>query len=123
VYEGDLYAALPDELRGRVDLLVANAPYVPSGEVALMPREAREFEPPVALDGGSDGLELHRRIAGDAPAWLAPTGWLLIETSERQAEATCDIVAAAGLIPEVVRADDVDGTAVAARAGDGSPLG
>jgi len=60
VYEGDLYAPLPAWLHGRVDVLVANAPYVPTGEVRLLPREARLYEPRVALDGG------HRRAGGGA---------------------------------------------------------
>jgi release factor glutamine methyltransferase len=115
VYEGDLYDPLPPQLRGRVDVLVANAPYVPTAEIALMPAEAREHEARIALDGGADGLDLHRRIAAGAPAWLAPGGWLLIETSPRQAERTAALATAAGLVPEIVEAPDLDATAVAAR--------
>ncbi|MEV6629102.1 putative protein N(5)-glutamine methyltransferase, partial [Amycolatopsis sp. NPDC051114] len=63
VYEGDLYDALPSSLRGRVDVLMANVPYVPSDAVATMPPEARLHEPRVALDGGTDGLDLARRVA------------------------------------------------------------
>src|SRR3954469_19710192 len=88
VHEGDLYDALPGELRGRVDVLVANAPYVPSAAIALMPPEAREHEAPAALDGAADGLDVQRRVAAGAPAWLAPGGALLVETSVRQAPAT-----------------------------------
>lgn len=84
VHEGDLYAALPTELRGRVGILAANVPYVPTHEVALLPSEARDHEPLVALDGGTDGLDILRRVAGEAADWLAPGGCLLIETSERQ---------------------------------------
>jgi len=72
VYEGDLYAPLPAALRGRVDVLVANAPYVPTAEIAFMPPEARLHERPVALDGGADGLEVGRRVVAGAPRWLAP---------------------------------------------------
>ena len=86
VHEGDLYDALPASLAGQVDVLVANAPYVPTDEIFLMPAEARDHEHRVALDGGSDGLDLHRRIAAGAPDWLRPGGILLIETSRRQAE-------------------------------------
>ncbi len=74
VHEGDLYDALPSHLRGRVDLLAVNAPYVPTDEIQLMPPEARLHEHHVALDGGSDGLELHRRVAAGPPDWLAPGG-------------------------------------------------
>jgi release factor glutamine methyltransferase len=72
VYQGDLYAPLPAALRGRVDVLVANAPYVPTGEIGLQPAEARLHEPRVALDGGADGLDVLRRVIAGAPPWLAP---------------------------------------------------
>ncbi|MFE8955241.1 putative protein N(5)-glutamine methyltransferase [Streptomyces althioticus] len=85
VHQGDLFDALPARLRGRVDVLAANVPYVPSDEIALLPAEARDHEPRVALDGGADGLDILRRVAAEAPGWLAPGGHLLIETSPRQA--------------------------------------
>ena len=69
---------------GRVDILAANVPYVPSGEVGLLPPEARAHEPRMALDGGTDGLEVLRRVAAAAPLWLAPGGHLLAETSETE---------------------------------------
>ncbi len=77
VHCGDLYAPLPGTLRGRVDVLLANVPYVPTDEVALLPAEARLFEPRTALDGGADGLDVLRRVAARAPDWLAPGGYLL----------------------------------------------
>ena len=61
VYAGDLFAALPVALRGRIDILTANTPYVPHAEIATMPPEARCYEAPVALDGGGDGLDVQRR--------------------------------------------------------------
>ena len=111
-YEGDLDAPLPAALRGRVDVVVANAPYVPTDAIALMPPEAREHEPAVALDGGVDGLDVQRRVAAAAPAWLAPGGSLMIETSVRQAPLTAAAVAAAGLVARVERDHERDGTAV-----------
>ena len=84
VFAGDLYAALPAALRGRLDVVLANAPYVPTDGIALMPPEARLHEPRSALDGGDDGLAVHRRIVADAADWLAPGGRLLIEVAERQ---------------------------------------
>ena len=101
VHEGDLFEALPHGLRGRVGILAANVPYVPSGEVGLLPPEARDHEPLVALDGGGDGLDVLRRVAGEAPRWLAPGGSLLVETSERQAGPAVEILAGAGLIPRL----------------------
>ena len=112
VYEGDLDAPLPAELRGRVAVVVANAPYVPTGEIALMPSEARDHELAVALDGGADGVDVQRRVAAAAPRWLAPGGSLLIETSERQAPSTAAAMAEAGLVARTERSDDLDATAV-----------
>jgi release factor glutamine methyltransferase len=112
VHRGDLYAALPAGLRGRVDVLVANAPYVPTAEVGLLPREARLHEPGAALDGGADGLDVQRRVIAAAPAWLAPGGTLLIETSGLQAPATAAAFVRAGLAPRISRSDDLDATVV-----------
>ncbi|ONI85104.1 methylase [Saccharothrix sp. ALI-22-I] len=112
VYEGDLYDPLPLSLRGRVDILVANAPYVPTDEIAMMPPEARDHEPLVALDGGPDGVDVHRRVASGAPLWLAPGGHLLIETSEHQAPLTVAAMADHGLLPRVVTSDELYCTVV-----------
>jgi release factor glutamine methyltransferase len=112
VYEGDLYRPLPASLRGRVDVLVANAPYVPTEAIGLMPPEARLYEPRVALDGGDDGLDVQRRVAAPARTWLAPDGHLLIETSRRQMSRTAECVSVAGLIPRVLRSDELDATVV-----------
>ena len=103
VYLGDLYDPLPAGLRGSVDVIVANAPYVPTNDIVFMPAEAREHEPLMALDGGTDGVELHRRIAAAAPQWLAPGGHLLIETSKRQAEHTTAAATDAGMRARIVR--------------------
>jgi release factor glutamine methyltransferase len=112
VYQGDLYDPLPATLQGRIDVLVANAPYVPTDEIACMPPEARMYEPQAALDGGVDGLDIQRRVVAGAPLWLAPAGTLLIETSDRQAAHTADIVASAGMQPRVVSSDELDATVV-----------
>jgi release factor glutamine methyltransferase len=112
VYEGDLYEPLPDGLRGRVGILASNVPYVPSGEVELLPAEARLHEPRVALDGGADGLEIMRRVTKDAPEWLAPGGILLFETSERQASTALRAVADSGLEARVETSEDLHATVV-----------
>ena len=112
VREGDLYDALPPELRGRVDLLVANAPYVPTDEIAFMPAEAREHEHRVALDGGADGHAVQARIASGCREWLAPGARVVIETSERQAARTASLLEQRGLVARVVRDEERDGTAV-----------
>src|SRR6201984_3739208 len=95
VYQGDLYAPLPAALRGRVAILAANVPYVPAREIELLPAEARAHEPRAALDGGADGLDVLRRVAIGAAAWLAPGGYLLSETSDRQASVAEGALAAA----------------------------
>jgi release factor glutamine methyltransferase len=110
VFEGDLFDALPLSLVGAIDILVANAPYVPTDAISLMPPEARLHEAPVALDGGADGLDVQRRIIADAARWLTPGGALLIETSERQSPLTAEALAAAGFAVAVRRSDDVDST-------------
>lgn len=112
VLEGDLYAALPGSLLGRVDVLVANAPYVPTGSIRLMPPEARIYESRTALDGGADGADLHRRIATGASSWLAAGGTLLIEAGEEQAHITAAAMRDSGLLPRIVHDDDLDGTVV-----------
>jgi release factor glutamine methyltransferase len=112
VHEGDLYAALPTALRGRVDLLLANAPYVPTGAVALMPPEARDHEPRTALDGGADGLDVQRRVIAGALGWLAPSGAVLIESSIHQAAGTAAALIAAGLVPRTVHDEELDATVV-----------
>ncbi|HUC27850.1 MAG TPA: putative protein N(5)-glutamine methyltransferase [Streptosporangiaceae bacterium] len=112
VYQGDLYDALPPGLAGRVAVLVVNAPYVPTSEIAMMPPEARLHEPFVALDGGPDGVMIHRRVAAAAPGWLASGGCLLIETSERQAPQTAAAMTAAGLTPMVSTDEEMDATVV-----------
>lgn len=120
VYEGDLFAPLPASLRGRVDVLLANVPYVPTGDVALLPAEARVHEPLVALDGGGDGLDVMRRVAAEAPQWLAPGGSLLCETSERQAALAEETLRGCGLLPRVVTSDELYATVViGTRAGPG----
>ncbi|WP_106401754.1 putative protein N(5)-glutamine methyltransferase [Actinocorallia populi] len=106
VYEGDLFGALPGPLRGRVGVLLANVPYVPSGEVRSLPAEARLYEPKVALDGGADGLEVLRRVSREAPEWLAPGGHLLVEVSGRQCGRAVEVLAAGGLVARAVRSKE-----------------
>ena len=112
VHQGDLYDALPAALRGRVDVLVANAPYVPTDAMRLLPPEARDHEPTAALDGGRDGLDVQRRVIDEARAWLAPRGHLLLETGAGQAEGTRALVAGAGLRARVVHDSQLDALVV-----------
>jgi release factor glutamine methyltransferase len=120
VCAGDLFTALPRHLRGAVDVLVANVPYVPTDAIRLLPPEARLHEPRLALDGGADGLDLLRRVAAGAPDWLTSDGRLLVETSARQAATAVRVLAAAGLSAEVVTDEDLEATLVVAARATGS---
>ena len=115
---GDLYEPLPPGLQGRVDLLCANAPYVPTADIALLPREARIHEPLLALDGGSDGLDVQRRVVAGAANWLAPGGHLLVETSSHQAADTAAMMLSAGLATWLAADEDRDATVVLGRRPD-----
>jgi release factor glutamine methyltransferase len=100
--QGDLLAVLdPGQ---PLDVLVANLPYVPRGEIAGLSPEVRH-EPALALDGGTDGLDLLRRIITGAPALLATGGALILEVGAGQAPAVAELCAAAGLVDVVVRRD------------------
>lgn len=112
---GDLYDALPAVLRGRVDVLAANAPYVPTDRIADMPPEARDHEPRTALDGGADGVDLHRRLAAGAAEWLASGGVLLVETSPSQAALTMAAMEAGGLEADIEVDDEIGACVVVGR--------
>jgi release factor glutamine methyltransferase len=115
VCHGDLYQTLPAEIAGRVDLVVCNAPYVPTEDITFMPPEARLHEPMVALDGGPDGLDVQRRVIADAPSWLAPGGHLLIETSRGQASSTAATLQRAGFVATIAHSDELDATVAIGR--------
>ncbi|MDP2775769.1 MAG: putative protein N(5)-glutamine methyltransferase [Nocardioides sp.] len=117
VHAGDLFEALPPGLRGAVDVLVVNAPYVPTAEITTMPAEARDHEHRLALDGGPDGLDVQRRVVAQAQPWLATGGLLVIETGRDQAPRTAGLMAAAGFRTEVHLDDDIAGCAVSGRPG------
>ncbi|GAA0529823.1 putative protein N(5)-glutamine methyltransferase [Saccharopolyspora thermophila] len=123
VHQGDLFEPLPGALRGQVEVVVCNAPYVPSGQVAMLPPEAREHEPLVALDGGPDGLAVQRRVVASAAQWLAPGGHLLIESTRRQAETLAGLFTAAGLTVRVTTDPGAGATVVigSRRASQGGP--
>lgn len=110
--QGDLFAGLPVRLRRGFAVIVVNAPYVPSEEIAMMPSEARVHEPRAALDGGLDGADVHRRVVADAEEWLSERGTLIIETSRAQADLTVAAFEHAGWTTRVERSDELEATAV-----------
>jgi release factor glutamine methyltransferase len=91
---GDLFAALPDRLRGRVEMIVSNPPYVSEAEYASLPEEIREHEPREALVAGPAGTEVLARIAEEAYRWLGIGGWVLCEIGETQREAALELFGA-----------------------------
>lgn len=115
VSQGDLFEPLPATLRGRVDILSANVPYVPTEAVGLLPPEARLHEPLIALDGGRDGLDVLRRVAEAAPGWLAPGGQVLMEIGEHQSPGACAALTAAGLVAATIHDDELGATIVTGR--------
>ncbi|WP_241534872.1 putative protein N(5)-glutamine methyltransferase [Clavibacter michiganensis] len=125
VHRGDLLDALPGDLRGRIDVLVANVPYVPRAGLDLMPPEARLHEPEATRDGGVDGLDVLRRVARGSGPWLAPDGLLLVEVADAQVDAALSVVAGAGLEARVEpgdagEADDGDDDAAEDHEDDGT---
>ena len=115
VYRGDLFNALPHSLQGRIDVLLANVPYVATRHLPLLPAEARDHEPPTALDGGDDGLDIFRDVIDQAPHWLAPGGIVLSEITEAQIDAATAAVRTAGLEPEVTFDEDLEATIIGGR--------
>ncbi|MEU2176469.1 putative protein N(5)-glutamine methyltransferase [Nocardia sp. NPDC019219] len=112
VYQGDLFDPLPAELRGCIDILLCNTPYVPSEMIARMPPEARDHEPRTALDGGPDGLDVFRRVAAEAAEWLSAEGHLLVEAGEDQAPIALAVLAEQGLAGRVAASDEHYATVV-----------
>ena len=111
---GDLLDGLPAGWRGQLAMVVANTPYVPSAAISGLPPEAREHEPLTTLDGGADGLDVQRRLALQAPGWLAPGGRVLTEVAAAQADAAVAMFAGAGFRTEVrISADWGSGVLVA----------
>lgn len=108
----DVVDGVPLDLRGRVTLLVANVPYVPTGELDLLPRDARDGEPRRTHDGGVDGLDVLRRVLAAAGEWLAPGGAVVSELALGQETAAISAAATAGLLAHVVVDDDEDGAGV-----------
>lgn len=95
--QGDLLDAVPETLRGVVDVLVSNPPYVADGEVAALEPEVREHDPRLALVSGPTGHEVSDRLIALAVQWLRPGGWLLLEVADTRAGECAERAAAAGL--------------------------
>ena len=102
--QGSWFAALPQELCGRVDVVVSNPPYVSDDDPEL-DRSVRDWEPNGALFAGPDGLDDLREIASSVPSWLAPGGLVIVETGHTQGGAVTELLHAAGIGDTEVLAD------------------
>jgi len=100
---GEWWAALPDDLRGGLDLVVSNPPYVADAED--LPPAVEQWEPRHALRAGADGLDAIRIVVGGAGEWLRPGGLLVVEIAPSQAPAVLDLATAAGAARREVRRD------------------
>ncbi|MFN2594110.1 MAG: class I SAM-dependent methyltransferase [Actinomycetota bacterium] len=107
---GDMYGALPSRLRGRVDVVTGHVPYVPLNELEDLPAEVREHEPIFTLSdqSSSDGLDLMRHAVKEAPEWLGPRGWLMLEMSDDIADEVEEMCLDAGFVEVGTISDDDD---------------
>ena len=96
VVEGDLFDGLPESWMGQVDVVVAVLPYVPTDEIAYLPRDVQAFEPSSALDGGVEGLDVVRRAVAELSHWLRSGGHLLLEIGGDQPDLLVPILETAG---------------------------
>jgi release factor glutamine methyltransferase len=116
--QGDLFDAVPADLAGSVDVVVAVAPYVPTDALALLARDTLTFESRRSYDGGPDGTDVLRRVVAGGPRYLRPGGWLLLELGGGQAESLAPHLRSAGFVDVVTRVDEEgDVRAVEARLG------
>jgi release factor glutamine methyltransferase len=101
---GSWFSALPAELRGQLDLVVSNPPYVADADPEVAP-SVREWEPSAAVFSGADGLDALRAVVGEVAAWLRPGGWVVLEIGHRQGHAVRALLEAARLTDVEVRPD------------------
>jgi release factor glutamine methyltransferase len=121
-YHGDLFGPLPDDLRGRVNVIVAVVPYVPTAALTLLPSDTFRFERELPYDGGDDGLAVLRRVVAGAPAFLRPGGRLLVEIGGDEAEPLIAVLRACGFgAIEILRDEEDDVRGVDGRFDGGLP--
>jgi release factor glutamine methyltransferase len=109
VLEGSLFDPLPKDLRQSVDVVTAVVPYVPTGELQFLPRDVKDYEPQVALDGGAEGTQFLLKVVESSPAWLRSGGSLLLELGGDQHLPISAALGASGFQSiELIRDDDED---------------
>ena len=102
--DGDWFDALPSDLRGELDLVVSNPPYVGVADDGLEPI-VRDWEPPAALFAGADGLDEIRRLVAGATSWVRPGGWLVVEVGSTQGPRVRELLTEAGFDEVGITAD------------------
>jgi release factor glutamine methyltransferase len=107
--EGDLFAPLPGRLKGAVDIIISNPPYVSLPEMEGLAPEVRDFEPGTALLGGADGLDFLRRIIEEAPVYMKKGGLLIMEIGYSQSEKVREMAGKDGRYEEVTLRKDYSG--------------
>jgi len=100
---GDGFAALPPDIR--FDMIVANPPYIPTAEIEHLEPEVRDHDPHEALDGGPDGLDYFRRLAGEGREWMAPAGSLWMEMGEGQSREVASLFQAHNWVVDAPQED------------------
>ena len=105
VLEGDLFTPVPADLRGLVDVVVCNPPYLATADLQGREPEVVDWDPHEALVSGPTGSEVTDRLAADAPGWLRAGGWLLMEIDSTRAQATAQAVERAGFGDVEILAD------------------
>lgn len=96
IYQGSRFDPLPAHLKGEVDLLVSNPPYVRRGDIEGLSEEVKGHDPHAALDGGPDGLDFYHALAAAMGRWVRPGGHLAVEIGDDQAAAVSEIFTSAG---------------------------
>jgi release factor glutamine methyltransferase len=94
---GDVFGPLrPSKERNIFDLILSNPPYITRGRISNLPKEVKDHEPIIALDGGEDGLAFYRRIIPEAPSYLRERGWLLLEVALGQSGIVSEMIEEGG---------------------------
>jgi release factor glutamine methyltransferase len=105
-HRGDLFDPVPRSLEGRVDVVVAVVPYVPTPALPLLPRDTLAFESRLSHDGGHDGTDVLRRVLVESRRFLRRGGGVLLELGGRQAQALDEDLGRLGYTDGTVLADD-----------------
>ncbi len=106
VYPGDLFASVPLELEGQVDVIVGVVPYVPTASLSLLPRDTLDFESTLSYDGGAEGVDTLRRVVRRSSHYLRPGGALLLELGGDEADILRNDLVDSGFVETLIHRDD-----------------